>query len=419
MLEKVDIFNIIEKNRKEIVNLGDRLFDCPELGFKEYITSEIIKEWAKKLEVTYESEIGITGIKATIGNGKGYHIAIVSDIDGLPSKSNSGFIHSCGHSIQTTITLAVMKILAETKVLDGTDVKVSFIFTPAEEFIDFNYRDKLIEEGKILFRSGKQHMIAKGVFDDIDCVISSHANGDKSTLFDINSTLAGFSAKKAAFLGRASHSGAAPHLGLNALHGAVLCENAIAYIKDQFDSNTGVKINPVITEPGGNVNTIPDKTVLETYIRANDIDTLYEADKKVDCCIEHCAKALGLEYNIENTIGYMPLKQSKKINNIIKDNMLLLCCEENIVENVVSGASGDVGDLGYILPTVQFGFSGIEGRFHSDEFLIANKENCYINTTKIIVGTILDLINNKNTRVCNPNYIDNKMNYLKNWLKIL
>ncbi|MEA4971765.1 MAG: amidohydrolase [Candidatus Metalachnospira sp.] len=418
MPKKNELFNNIEKNRDEFISLGDSLFDCPELGFKEFKTAEIIRAWTESLGIKYESEIGVTGIKATIGAGNNYHIAVVSDIDGLPSKNQNSFIHSCGHSIQTTVSLAVMKTLAETKILDGSDVKVSFIFTPAEEFIDFEYRDNLISEGKVLFRSGKQHMIAKGIFDDIDCVISAHANGDKGTLFDINSTLAGFTSKKAVFLGRAAHSGAAPHLGLNALHGAVLCENAIAFIKDQFSSNEGVKINPVITEPGGNVNTIPDRTVLESYIRANDIDTLFETDQKVDCCVEHCAKAIGLKYEIENTVGYMPLKQSKQINKMIKENMLLLCDEEDIVENVVSGASGDVGDLGYLLPTVQFGFSGIEGRFHSDEFVIANKDNCYINTTKIICGTISDLIACKSIRPSNPNFFKDKEFYLKNWLKM-
>lgn len=417
MFEKNEIFNIIDENREEIISLGDKLFDCPELGFKEFNTAEIIKSWAKKIGVEYKAEIGTTGIKATIGEGDGYHIAVVSDIDALPSKNKNGFIHSCGHSIQSAISLAAMKAVAETKMLDGTDVKVSFIFTPAEEFIDFEYRDRLISEGKILFRSGKQHMIAKGIFDDIDCVISAHANGDKDTLFDINSTLSGFTAKKAKFLGKASHSGAAPHVGRNSLHGAVLCENAIAFIKDQFESSAGVKINPVITEPGGNVNTIPDRTVLETYIRANDIETLYNADRKVDCCVEHCAKAIGLEYEIENTIGYMPLKQSKKINKLIEQNMLILCNKEDIVKNVVSGASGDVGDLGYLVPTVQFGFSGIEGRFHSDEFIISNKENCYINSTKVIVGTIFDLISDTNMRVSNPEFKKDKKFYLNNWLR--
>lgn len=415
-MDKTEMFKKIEENRDFIISLGDRLFDCPELGFKEYKTAEIIKENLDALGIPYESGIGETGVCAHIGEGD-YHIAVVCDIDALPSKIGEGTIHSCGHSIQTTIGLAAAKMLKETGIAENSGVKVSFIFTPAEEFIDFDYRDSLIKEGKILYRSGKQHMIAKGVFDDVDCIISAHANGSKDKMFDINSTLAGFTAKKAVFKGQASHSGAAPWLGKNTLHGAVLCENAIAFLKDRFAPEAGVRINPVITEGGGTVNIIPDRTVLETYVRANDIETLTAADEKTDLCIKHSAEALELEWEIENTIGYMPLSQSKALNKTIKKNMLLICDDEMIEENVVSGASGDIGDLGYLLPTVQFGFSGIDGIFHNDSFKIADKENCYINTVKVVCGTIEDLIENAELRPRKGDFEGRKEYYMKNWLK--
>ena len=44
--DKGELFKLIEDNRGYITSLGDRLFDCPELGFKEYKTAEIIKEKA-------------------------------------------------------------------------------------------------------------------------------------------------------------------------------------------------------------------------------------------------------------------------------------------------------------------------------------------------------------------------------------
>ena len=173
---------------------------------------------------------------------------------------------------------------------------------------------------------------------------------------------------------------------------------------------------PVITEPGGTVNITPDKTVLETYIRANDVDSLYEAAKKVDHLISCCGSALGLSVEIENTPGYMPLQQSAALNEVIHDNMRLLCEEDDIVKGVISGASGDVGDLSYLLPTVQMGFSGVTGSFHSDEFTITDEENCYINTSKVLGGTILDLLQNPQLQVTNPHYYKMKEDYLKKWL---
>ena len=120
-----------------------------------------------------------------------------------------------------------------------------------------------------------------------------------------------------------------------------------------------------------------------------------------------------MQYEIEDTIGYMPLSQSAELNKVIKSNMLDICGEDDIVKNVISG---DVGDLGFIIPTVQFGFSGIDGIFHSDSFKIADKENCYINTVKIICGTIADLAANQSLRVKRENFEEKKKYYLNNWL---
>ena len=77
------------------------------------------------------------------------------------------------------------------------------------------------------------------------------------------------------------------------------------------------------------------------------------------------------------------------MNEMVLENMLLFCEEDQILRNVVSGASGDIGDLGFLLPAVQIGFSGIKGQFHNDNFTIADKENCYIRTAKVLAGTTL------------------------------
>lgn len=131
---------------------------------------------------------------------------------------------------------------------------------------------------------------------------------------------------------------------------------------------------------------------METYIRANDNATLFAAEEQVEQCIRHCAAALGLGCETEATPGYLPLRQSAEMNEMVLENMLLFCEEDQILRNVVSGASGDIGDLGFLLPAVQMGFSGIQGQFHNDNFTIADKENCYIRTAKVLAGTLFDLL---------------------------
>lgn len=411
-MEKTKLLDYITEERERIFERGRSFFDCAELGFREVRTMERICAELDRLGVPYEREVALTGVVATIGRGDGYHIGVAADIDALPRKDGEGCIHSCGHSIQTTLALTVLEALVQSGAMEEIDGKVTFFFTPAEEFIDFAYRDARIAEGRLEFRSGKQNMIAEGYFDDVDCILSAHANGDVGTKFDIGSTLAGFLAKKVTFTGKSAHSGAAPHQGRNTLHGAMLCMQAISFLKEQFPPEAGLRLSPVITKPGGDVNMIPAETVMETYIRANTNEMLFEAEHRFDACVRHSAEMLELEQEIKTTAGYLPLRQSNGLNDVVRENMLLCCAEKDIVNNPISGASGDVGDLGTLLPTVQFGFSGIEGRFHSDQFVIRDEENCYIEAAKVMAGAIFDLLTKPEKQVRGEDFLQKKEQYL-------
>lgn len=418
--ESAGSVSMTEEDKKSLTELGHALFACPELGFKEVESNKILTSFLYKNEIPFETGLSVTGIRATLGKGTGFHIALVADMDALEVRDGEKAyaFHSCGHSIQTAVMAYAMKLLKDSGIAEQTGGRVSFIAAPAEEFIDFESRRRMKEEGKIRFFSGKQNMIADGVFDDVDCVISMHINGDsKENLFDIGSTLSGFTVKKAVFQGKASHSGAAPHLGRNALHGASLAMDAIAYMKDQFPGEAGLQIHPVITSCGGGVNVIPEEAVLESYIRANTLSDLLEAEQKFDDCVYHCAKALGLEVKVENKTGYMPFHQSDWVTEVIHHQMRSICREDQIVKNIVSGASGDIGDLGYLIPSVQFGFSGIKGRIHSTEFEIVNEENVYFNTARIVVGAVEELLTNKKLQRKNTDFAEKKEFYLKQWLR--
>lgn len=410
---------VTEEQKQELAELGHALFACPELGFKEVKSSGILTSFLVKEGISVETGLSVTGLKAQLGTGKGYHIALVADMDALEVRIEDRpcAFHSCGHSIQTAVMAYAMKLLKERGIAEKSGGRVSFIAAPAEEFIDLDSRRAMQKNGQIQYLSGKQDMIANGVFDDVDCVISMHVNGDSEDLmFDIQSTLAGFTVKKAVFHGKASHSGAAPHLGRNALHAASLTMDAVAYMKDQFPSEAGLQIHPVLTSCGGSVNVIPEEAVLETYIRANTLEMLLEAEKKFDDCVIHCAKALGMTAQIEQTTGYMPLRQSEEISSVIHRQMLSLCREEQIVKQVVSGASGDIGDLGYLIPAVQFGFSGISGRIHSAEFVVSDEENVYFNTLKIVTAAVEEILTNPELQVKNPDFLKKKEFYMKEWL---
>ena len=406
--QKQRIFDKIDRNAAAIIERSRRLFDAPELGYREFETGRLIRGWLDQWGVPYEP-VSYTGLMVTLGSGAPV-VAVLADMDGLPQKAGEGRIHSCGHSLQVSAALALVEALKD-EPLQGT---VKVIFTPAEEMIDLEYRQSLIEQGLVKYPSGKQDMIAGGVFDGVDCILSCHASGEPGCRFDVGSTLKGFVILKAVYTGVGAHAGAMPFAGKNAQHAALLGQTAIAFLKDRFDPADGVNVQPVISETAGTVNIVPDRAVVETYVRARTQKALFAAADLIENCLQKCGEAMDIETEVTRRPGFLPLSQSTEINKIVKENMLLLCGENEILEGLISGASGDVGDLGTLLPTVQFGFTGVSGRFHGDDFAVTDEQNACLCPPKILAGTVLDLFEHPITG--RTGFAERKAAYLRDWL---
>lgn len=419
---------IIDKNREEIINIGNDIFKNPELGFKEHRTSNLMTTYLRNLGLDIEENISVTGLKSWIGNGEGINIAIIAEMDAVPtsghkySTEDKGAAHTCAHSNQVAIMLGVMKALKESNILDSLGGKVTLIGTPAEEFTDFEYREGLIKEGKINYMSGKQDMISKGIFDDVDLIISCHTMGGiKERKADINSTLNGFIAKKVTYFGKAAHSGAAPHLGINALNAATIGLTAVNAQRETFIDEHNIRVHGIIKEGGQTVNTVPEKVVIEGYVRGGTLESILDANYKVDRAFEAGAYAVGGKCTIEDTVGYMPFEQCSDLSKVLKENLSILIGDESIIDGQKSMASGDIGDLGVIKPTVQFGFSGFSGNVHGPDFEIVDEEMAYIIPQKAVIMTIVDLLESNGYKAKeivenNPSNLT-KDDYLRNWLE--
>ena len=197
--QKQRVFNRIDQNATAIVDRSRKLFDIPELGYREFETGRFIRACLDGWGLSY-APASYTGLIVTLGQGAPV-VAVVADMDGLPKKAGEGRIHSCGHSLQTSAALALIEALKD-EPLSGT---VKVIFTPAEEMIDYAYRKGLMDRGLVKYPSGKQDMIAHGVFDDVDCVLSCHASGEPGCRFDLGSTLKGFVILRAVYTGLGAH----------------------------------------------------------------------------------------------------------------------------------------------------------------------------------------------------------------------
>lgn len=161
------ISEFIVKNTDELLQHRRWFHQHPETSFKEFKTSEYIKNYLHKIGATDIKTIAGTGVICEIGQGGLTHGARFN-MDGLPIQEenkisflsiHSGYSHSCGHDFELAWGLMTAKYFQENKP-NGT---LKLIFQPAEEGSGEEVHGK----------TGGQILAELGAFD-IDSIMSFH-----------------------------------------------------------------------------------------------------------------------------------------------------------------------------------------------------------------------------------------------------
>ncbi len=104
---KTSVCETIDQSRDQIIGLGESIMDDPELGFKEFQTSNRVKEQFEALGLLPEQGMAITGVKAILKGGKpGPTVALMGELDALQvpghprANPETGAAHACGHNAQ-------------------------------------------------------------------------------------------------------------------------------------------------------------------------------------------------------------------------------------------------------------------------------------------------------------------------------
>ena len=391
---------IIDAKADELTAIAKTILKNPEPGFRELKTARLVAEQFGALGMQPRSGLAVTGVRADAsGTSAGPTLAILGELDSLivsdhpHADPDTGAAHACGHHCQIAMMLGAATALTNHDVLDNLAGRIAFMAVPAEEYIEIEYRDDLRRAGKIEFLGGKPELVKLGEFDDVHLAMMLHTTSNPAEkLMCISNTNNGTVAKRIQFIGRASHAGGAPHLGINALNAAMMAMTAINFNRETFRDEDSIRVHPIITKGGEAVSAVPADVRMETFVRGRTVEALMDANAKVDRALKAGAMAVGAQVKIQTIPGYMPLQQNKAMAEIFRANAAELVGEENVGYVDHRGGSTDMGDLSQLIPSCHPYTSGAEGPGHSKDYIITNYQTAVINPAKIMAMVAIDLL---------------------------
>ncbi len=277
--------------QQEIVEIRRKLHRDPELSFKEYRTTDFIKQTLSRLGIEIVDWGGETGVVGLLkGVTPGPVVALRADIDGLPVQEendcvyrsqNPGIMHACGHDVHTACLLGAAILLAERR--DSLAGTVKFVFQPAEEI-----------------NAGAKFMLEKGVLENpkVSVIFGLHNSPNISSgqvFLKSGGLMAAVDTTFLTVKGVGGHGGI-PHLTCDPI-------TAVAAIIQGLQTIVSRQVNPL--EPavisfgtihGGHANNvIPEKVELTGTVRTFNPDLQIQMPGKMRAVIDCIAAAMKTE----------------------------------------------------------------------------------------------------------------------------
>ncbi|MDI6755779.1 MAG: amidohydrolase [Thermodesulfobacteriota bacterium] len=397
---KSRVIEAIDKRAEELRQIGETILRHPELGFKELKTAALVEDKFRSLHLSYQKGLALTGVKAHLpGRSKKMHLAIMGELDSILIPAHpfadpqTGAAHACGHNASIAGMLGAGMGLLDSGVMAELDGDVSLMAVPAEELVELEYRNRLRQEGRIVFLAGKQEFIRLGLMDGVDMVLMFHLNeADPVKKIFTGATMNGCLAKFIRYKGKESHAGGAPHLGINALNAAMLGMMGIHAQRETFRDEDCVRVHPIITRGGDLVNVVPADVRIETFVRGRSVEAMQDANKKVNRALRAGAMAIGAEVEITDLPGYLPCLKDDRLDHLFAANMAALLGTEAIGQTGHQTASSDLGDISHLMPALQPFVKAGKGNLHTEGFTVCDPRLAYVESAKGLALTVVDLL---------------------------
>ncbi len=395
------VYQAIDQRGEEIIGLGEQIRRHPELGFKEVKTARLVEETFKKLGLVPRAGLALTGVRADASGraGDGPTFAVLGELDALvvaghpEGDPTTGAAHACGHNAQIAGMLGAAIGLLDAKALDRLAGRVAFFSVPAEEYGDIEWRVAQARAGRLEFLGGKPELLRLGHFDDVDLAMMIHTTPrTEDGKAGVPASNNGCIVKTVRYVGRAAHAGGAPHMGINALYAAQIGLMAINAIRETFRDEDTIRVHPIITHGGSQVNVIPGEVRIETYVRGRTMDAILDANRKVDRALRAGALALGAKVEIETLPGYMPMTCDPIMTRYFRDIVSGLLGEEHYRQIGHRTGSTDMGDLSQVMPILHPYIGGARGTGHGADFEIVDKPLAYLGPAKALAAMVIDML---------------------------
>ena len=316
----------VDRLRDRLVEISRTIHGNPELGLKEYKSSELLAGELEKHGFVVERKVAgmDTAFKATIkGKQGGPTIALLAEYDALPEIG-----HACGHNLIATIALGAG--LALSRIMSRLKGDVVVLGTPDEEG-----------------SGGKVTMMESGLLEDIDAAMIVHPSSKTQVIADILA----ISSVEIRFKGKAAHASSSPDKGINALDAVIQTFNGINALRQHVRSD--VRVHGIITEGGKRPNIVPETAAAFFFVRAADRKYKEKILRRVKKCAQGAAAATGarLEF-IVRPRALDDMKNNMTMAKLFEKNLKVLGEKVRAPDPKAGKGSTDMGNVSYVVPSI-------------------------------------------------------------------
>ena len=309
-----DLLQALGAQADEFIAVRRDIHRHPEMGYKEYRTSDLVAEQLEKFGYKVTRGLGGTGVVGQLQRGSGRKtLGLRADMDALPideatglpyASCNAGIMHACGHDGHTAMLLAAAKYIAQNVEFSGT---LNLIFQPAEEGL-----------------GGAKKMMEDGLFTQFPCdaVFAMHnmpGHPQGHLVLREGPMMASSDYVTITLDGKGGH-GAMPHQAADPIvAGSAIVLGLQTIVSRNVDPQETAVITVGAFNAGIANNVIPQQASLSLSVRALNPQVRELLEKRITELAHAQAQGYGVRAHVDYKRGYPVLVNHQRETDFARD----------------------------------------------------------------------------------------------------